>query len=245
MIRDEKEVLMRQAISPGTMIRASVLVQGMKLPVYLREDGYPFVAGTPGRAYTLAVENLTSARIEVVVSVDQRDVLTDKVASQGSGGMLLGAGVTQEWKGWRVSDTAVREFLFADPSVSVAAQATGDPSSTGVIGFMAWQEAVVMRPQSPMSTMDSYEYKAGGARPRGGLTTNSSSPSAAGASANSDLGTGIGDYLEDKVRYVSFTRAGSPDILTLGYASKEELIRRGIIRDPDPFPGGYERYVRP
>jgi hypothetical protein len=211
----------------NALIEVSVLMEGEEAELY-HHGGMAWLAGVAGAEYTLHAANLTAGRIEVAASVDQRDVLKDEAAHRQQAGVLIEAGSCYEWEGWRVDSATVRSFMFADPGKSVAAQATGNPSKTGVIGFAAWQE----KPPPAL--------RAG----RGGMHVNAVSPlamAAAGSppvrSMNSDLGTGAGDYRDSRVRYVSFTRTGEPDIISLRYASREELTRRGIIRDLDPFPG--------
>jgi hypothetical protein len=229
--------------SPGGMIEVSVVVGARPLALHRRPDGLAFAAGAPGRAYALHVRNLTSSRIEAIVTVDGRHVLKDEPGDpHACRGIVLHAYCTYEFQGWRVSDEETREFLFGEPAAAAAAQATGSTSNVGVIGFAAWRErqtsyrldSGILRGSAPVA------YASAGFETRSMNTAETRSGS---------LGTGIGASQDDRVGRTDFTRDGSePDILVVGYDTEAELIRRGIIgpADPDPFPGartGYEKYA--
>lgn len=230
------------AQSPNGTIDVAVLISGTPQPLYRRSDGKIFVAGVPGCAYTLRVHNLTAGGIEVLGSVDQRDITEDRPADiHATGGYLLAAYETQEFPGWRVSDRETRDFVFTFPSASVAAQATGSAEGVGVIGFAAYRE---YRRQPSYLSVRRVGAIAQAAAPAGGAMNviEDSAP------AERDLGTGIGQAREHRVRRVHFTREpGEPDLLEIGYATEASLRSQGILgpREPEAFPGrntGYEKY---
>ena len=227
--------------SPDGVIEVSVLMDGTAQPLYRRPvDGKVFVAGIPGRAYTLRVRNRGDRRIEVISTVDGRHTLKDEPGDTAAcRGLVFDARSAGEFTGWRISDKETREFIFGSPAASVAAQATGSQANTGVIGFAVYRER------------DYYFYHAY-------ATQDSAWPVATASAAVFDsepvtmrggsLGTGIGERREDRVGSTSFTRAlGAPDILVIGYDTVDVLRERGILGppEPDPFPGagtGYEKY---
>ena len=236
--------------SPRSTVEVSVLIGGAAQPLYRRADGRLFVAGIPGSAYTLSVRNLTGGRIEVIASADGRNVLDDDAADvHASRGLIIGPYVTYVFRGWRVSDQQTREFLFGEPSSSVAAQATGSTANVGVLGFAAWRhrEAYV----SNVSWHGAPESSYGGLTTRGAAGVAAASAGGEGMMSAGSLGTGIGAYQEDRVGRTSFDRASDgPDTLVIGYDTEAELVRRGIVlaADPDPFPGhrtGYDKYATP
>jgi hypothetical protein len=159
--------------------------------------------------------------------------------------MVIDARQTYVFDGWRVSDDQTREIVFGTPESSVAAQSSeGDPSNVGVIGFIAWREAVSFAPAFDVAVASPGVY--GGQVTRGGaLTKGSGAPEAFGAGS---VGSGIGAYQESRVGRTRFNRTGDPDILVIGYDTEGELASRGILvpPDPDPFPGlrtGYDRFT--
>lgn len=214
------------APSPRGLFRAEVLIGGAPQPLYRRDDGRYFTAGVPGQEYTIRVANHAGGRIEVITSVDARHVLDDEPADYRRCRGLVASG-GYEFKGWRVSDTETRAFVFGDPDASVAAMATGSTANTGVIGLAVYRERRAAFP----AVMDCY-------------------PSAKGLTRSADLGTGMGAAQHDPVGCTEFTRDGTePDILAIGYATEARLREWGLIRpaDPDPFPAagqtGYARYA--
>jgi hypothetical protein len=228
--------------SPNGTIEASVVVAGTQLPFHCRNDGRPFAAGVPGSAYTVLVRNLTGVRAEVILTVDGRNTAKDEPGdARANSGLVIPAGYSHEFTGWRLDDTAVREFLFGDPSASVAAMATGSDAHTGVIGIAVHRERLARV---------SYGYT-----DPGYTRVAASSSILRGAPARGDskgmLGTGIGERVSSPVGRTEFTRDGNaPDILVIGYDTQESLRERGIISPPDPdaFPGqptGYEKYSAP
>jgi hypothetical protein len=240
----------KSAISPAGVLEVSVLAGGQPQDLYRRADGRMFAPGTPGTAYTLRVRNLLPVRTEVIVTVDGRHILEDEPGDPVScHGMVLRAHETYDFRGWRVSDSETREFLFGEPALSVAAQATGTAANTGVIGFAAWREDTPWK--------HAYEPILRGRGPGG-----QSVPVAAAASADyaeepgqhmnsGSLGTGIGASQADRVGRTTFRRAdGTLDTLVIGYDTYAELVRRGIAgpAEPQAFPGaetGYAKYASP
>jgi hypothetical protein len=256
--------------SPGRTIEVSIiagagLVSGVAQPLYRRpSDGAVFTAGTAGTVYQLQVKNLNPrGRVEVLAAVDGRNTLKDEPGdTHHNRGLVFGAGSTEYFTGWRLSDTETRQFVFAAPGRSVAAQATGSAAGAGVIGFAAFAEADApplmyysLNATTPGPFMGNIGAASGGTLTRGVSYTASAgaaqdvffSPSAV-ADAASQLGTGIGERQTDRVRSTSFIRAGGPDIIVIWYDTLAMLDAMGITGgEPAAFPGidatGYERYA--
>jgi hypothetical protein len=214
--------------TPAGTASAAILIKGTLQPVYI-QDGIPYAVAVLGMPWVLRVTNLTSARIEAVVSVDGRNVQEDEPGDPyGNAGLLIPARDYRDIEGWRTDDGHVRQFVFTDPAQAVAAQA-GTPQNTGVIGLAAWHERT-------------YEWR---------------SPAVAVASAGGDdvlyargmimntrAGTGIGATRLSPVTRVQFDRGGAPDLLTLFYDTERALREKGVIPGPQPWPGmtGYGKY---
>lgn len=224
--------------SPAGTITASVLAGGVALPLYRRADGRMFASAVPGSTYTLRVRNLASVRVEVIATVDGRHVLRDEPGdSRSCQGLVIPAYGTYDFRGWRINDDQSDDFVFGEPVMSVAAQATGSAENVGVIGFAAWRE--LLRASYPVAAAASASFDSDMTR---SMSNKGAGPQSFGASS---LGTGIGARKEDRVGHTSFTRAGEPDIVAIGYDTEAELARRGIIGPPDadPFPGAQTGYA--
>jgi hypothetical protein len=225
--------------APGGTFSAAVHIDGTDQPLYRRRtDGKVFVAGIIGERYTLHVTNLSAHRIEVVGSVDQRDTLTDSPADLGNRGMIVPAYGSTSFDGWRLNDSEVGAFVFGDPDRSVSAQATGDRSGVGVIGFAAFTEQRHVQPEYPV-------YR--GFTPHGAPATKGA-PVGFGAERGG-VGTGIGATVGSRVGRVGFVRSTGPaTILEIGYDTVDWLTEAGIIgpAEPSAFPktdafGAYQR----
>lgn len=234
--------------SSGGIFQAWVEMDGNRLAAH-PHDGQHYVGARPGASFALVVRNCTSRRLEVVTSVDGRNTLTDEAAGIDSSGMVIGAGSTCRFTGWRLNDDGTREFVFSDDiERSVVHQAGGDTGNAGVIGIAAWRE----QQDQPAAVASASPWPRGsrtdvywGTR---GMTVNSAAPAAGASAGPQDLSAGIGTYKADPVGRTTFTRTGTPDIVVIRYASEAALEAAGIIGArkmlPDPFPadGGYARY---
>jgi hypothetical protein len=225
--------------SPDSSFEASVLIDGHAQPLYRRPgDGKVFVEGEAGRVYTLRVRNLLRTRIEVINTVDGRNTLKDEPGSLASKGLVFAGLADAQFAGWRLNDSAVREFEFAEPFHSVVALTGGDLANVGVIGLAAYSEYLPAVYQERL-------------RP-GGQSVAAYAGTAVLDSAvtrGGSLGTGMGERREDRVGRTTFTRHGKADVLAIGYDSGAVLADMGILGppEPDPFPGegtGYERFAK-
>ncbi len=112
---------------------------GGMLPSFMSGDRN-FVVGEAGRRYSIVVQNRTSNRLEIVLSVDGLDVLDGREASFAKRGYLVDAGDDLEVDGFRQSTDTVAAFRFGSVSGSYAGQKHGDTRNVGVIGVAAFHE---------------------------------------------------------------------------------------------------------
>ncbi|MEJ8845550.1 hypothetical protein [Variovorax rhizosphaerae] len=238
---------------------------GETLPVYTAADGQRYVAGRPGARYGVTLRNLRSERILVVMSVDGINVLNGKTAGWDQDGYVLGAHASGQIAGWRKSDREVAAFEFTAPGDSYASR-TGRPLDLGVIGFAVFSERrpeprPMPRPPmvpSPMqkdsaaaseaaSTARAEAPASAASQPSGsGAANDAASPSALARRERAPLeeqklGTGHGQREESIVTHTRFVRASSTpvEVLAVRYDSRANLIRMGVIPQPD------DRIARP
>jgi len=118
---------------------------GRELPTY-RHRGATYIKGDVGDRYSVRVKNHTGARIEVVVTVDGRDVLTGDVGDyRAQRGYLVSPWQTVTIDGFRKSMSQVAAFRFTSPGDSYSAR-RGTPQNVGVIGVAVFAEKTYPRP---------------------------------------------------------------------------------------------------
>lgn len=99
-----------------------------------------YVAGEINTRYSIAVQNHSAARLEVVLSIDGLDVMDGKPASLGKRGYLIDPFGHLKVDGFRQSDNTVAAFRFSSVPQSYAQQKHGNPTNVGVIGIAAFEE---------------------------------------------------------------------------------------------------------
>jgi hypothetical protein len=103
--------------------------------------GRDYVVGEAGQRYVIVIQNNSSLRLEVVVSVDGLDVIDGKPAGFAKRGYLVDGGGTLEVDGFRQSEDAVAAFRFGSVRDSYAANnKKGDARNVGVIGVALFHE---------------------------------------------------------------------------------------------------------
>ncbi|MDD5308585.1 MAG: hypothetical protein PHU25_14795 [Deltaproteobacteria bacterium] len=215
------------------------------LPVY-DLDGRRYLLGEKGKPYEIWLANLTNQRLEAVVSVDGRDVITGRPADyRRDRGYILNPGERVPIEGWRRSldlDT-VAAFEFGGPDESYAAR-MGGAENVGVIGVAVFAEAepvpigVEEQRMAPAPAM----------------------PLASGGAATDDrakaeepgLGTKYGKDRGSTAEVVPFRRVDQErptEVLDVYYDDRGGLEKTGVIFDddsddngpcsngPNPFPG--------
>lgn len=122
----------------GSLSVALVDEAGRMLPG-LQAAGRALVVGEDGARYKIVVRNATTARFEVVASVDGLDVIDGKPADPGRRGYIVDPHDTLVIDGFRTSDANVAAFRFGRVADSYAARTSGD-RDVGVVGLAIFSE---------------------------------------------------------------------------------------------------------
>jgi hypothetical protein len=217
-------------LAHGNLVDLSVYdrTEARRLQVYWHE-GRAYVVGKPGNEYQVTVRNRLREDILTVVSVDGINVISGETANPSQTGYVLSPQRSYDILGWRKSLAETAAFYFTALPDSYAAR-TGRPDNVGVVGV-----AVFRRKQQPPPV--SIAPAPAPARREA---------SSVSEQADARLGTGHGRREQSVVRNVAFERASSTpaETIALYYDSYQNLLARGIVRDPvpvatlpRPFPG--------
>lgn len=122
----------------GSLSVALVDDAGRTLPG-LRAHGRTLILGQDGQRYRIVVRNATTARFEIVASVDGLDVIDGKPADPSRRGYIVDPHDTLVIDGFRTSDANVAAFRFGAVNDSYAAQTSGD-RNVGVVGLAIFAE---------------------------------------------------------------------------------------------------------
>lgn len=217
---------------------------GRMLPTF-QHRGRTYVLGAHGARYLLRIRNGSGERIEVVASVDGRDVVDGRPASTSKPGYVVEPWGEVTLDGFRLSTSAVAAFRFSGVDDSYAAR-MGDARDVGVIGVAVFPEAP-RRVVAPELDHGPYEDDA-----RGPADSEERRPSAAprpaapaargrdeGGSRSAEksgrpgLGTGFGEEHRSDVVEVAFERASPTPaaLLTVRYDDRRGLRALGIDVD--------------
>jgi hypothetical protein len=231
--------------------------RGDPLPVFY-VDGRHYLLGRIGTAYEIWIYNPGETRIEAVVSVDGRDVISGRRADYRSDrGYVVDPGEELRIPGFRTSLDEVAEFEFSRPGDSYASR-IGGGADVGVIGVAVFEEDV-SAPPPPMPIAAEERESAERRRPAAaGADAAPASSKAAPlemrdeASREPGLGTRWGREIRSDAEKVPFRRRDELDpaeVISLFYDDAEGLERRGVElpgddrgpletdHEPDPFPG--------
>ena len=118
--------------------RSLVDESGRMLPG-IEAAGRALIVGQDGARYKIVVRNATTARFEVVASVDGLDVIDGKSAAPGRRGYIVDPHGELVIDGFRTSDADVAAFRFGRVADSYAARTSGD-RNVGVIGLAVYSE---------------------------------------------------------------------------------------------------------
>lgn len=233
-----------------------IKVNGKPVKSYVH-DGKVWVEGRKGCKYTVQIQNNTFQRVLALTSIDGLSVLTGEPASDSDSGYIIRAFNSIEVKGFRTSDIEVSQFEFSDKEESYAVKSpTGEKSAQncGVIGVRLYGEVVKQplprpkfRPLVPPQIWQrphwdnehDFTPKYPDYNPYR-VTCSTSSP--ADATANNfiaevktrslgfcDVGTKFAESTRDEVKYVDFERGEFLEEFLIYYASRESLIKMGVI----------------
>ncbi|HSN89662.1 MAG TPA: hypothetical protein VLS93_00405 [Anaeromyxobacteraceae bacterium] len=221
---------------------------GRVLPTFAHR-GRTYVLGVPGQRYLLRIRNGSARRIEVVASVDGRDVVDGRPAAFEKPGYLVDPFGETAIDGYRLSGEAVAAFRFGSVRDSYAAR-MGDARDVGVVGVAIFPERVpAWRPPPygyPPGPYDREERAGDGGAgapaapaPEAGKSSSAAESGPGRAEARSldrsrpGLGTEFGERHESHVEEVPFERAsGHPAaVLTLRYDDRPGLLAAGVDLD--------------
>lgn len=208
--------------------------------------GRAYVLGTLGQRYLVRVTNRSAQRIEVVASVDGRDVLDGQPAAWSKRGYIVDPYGSLIIDGFRLSQEAVAAFRFSSVPRSYAAQ-MGSPRDVGAIGVAVFTERPYFRPPPvrrdrnvpvPQTDRDFGDHSPGMI---GGQVSENEAPPPDDAQQGSvakksmpaerrGLGTEFAEEHSSYVQRVQFERASSTpaSLLTVRYDDRAGLIALGI-----------------
>ncbi len=230
------------------------------------QRGQTYAMGRMGQRYNVRVINHSARRVEAVVSVDGRDVISGRPGDyQHQRGYLVPAYDSLLIEGFRTSEATIAAFRFTSPGDSYSSR-MGTPENVGIIGAAFYPE---VQRRIPQRVAPEYEYKGGrGDTPRrrskSSLGSSGPAPSAPSASMeaeagsaadssgrgsvgayrhyeddSSNIGTQYGEERYSRSVEVSFTRANPKrpsHVLTLRYDDERGLMARGIVTRPRQRP---------
>jgi hypothetical protein len=122
----------------GELAVALVDDAGRTLPG-LQANGRTLIVGADGQRYKIIVRNATTARFEIVTSVDGLDVIDGKPADPNRRGYIVDPHDVLVIDGFRTSDSNVAAFRFGRVADSYAARTSGD-RNVGVVGLAIYSE---------------------------------------------------------------------------------------------------------
>ncbi|MDD5308797.1 MAG: hypothetical protein PHU25_15895 [Deltaproteobacteria bacterium] len=235
-------------VSPGGEFSFRLESDGRTLPTY-DHGGYTYVEGIRGARYAIRVFNHTGERVEAVLTVDGRDVVSGRRGNfRTQRGYIIDPYGSVLIDGFRTSLRGVAAFRFTDVPDSYAAR-MGDATDVGLVGVAVFKERTY-RPRPPI-VYDRDDRRLGGDLGTGyGRAPAKSAPSGESRAADApgpccpeaesqgNIGTGWGEETWSPASEVPFARRGSyPDaLLAVQYDDYEGLVARGVLPRPWPAP---------
>lgn len=237
-VADARSVTAHHPRTPVAAPAVSVMVESAEGGSFasVQHRGATFVAGEIGERYVVRLVNDSADRLEVVVTVDGRDVLSGKVGDfKRDRGYVVEPFGEVVVDGFRRSLDHVAAFRFSSlrDAYAVRRGTSSRSRSIGVIGVAVFRERV--RPHStwrgsPLRSADE-------ALPTTKSSPTSKAPQRSGSAkdrSHEKLGTEFGETVDSAVVEVPFvrSRATTPDELhRVQYDSAERLIARGVPID--------------
>ena len=112
------------------------------------QGGAVFIAGREGERYNIRVTNNSPSRVEAVVTVDGRDVITGQLGDyKRQRGYVIGPRSSVLIEGFRQSYDHVAAFRFSSVQASYSGR-QGTPQHVGVIGVAVFSEKPPKRPRA-------------------------------------------------------------------------------------------------
>jgi hypothetical protein len=134
---------------------------GRVLPTF-EHRGRSYVLGALGQRYLLRVRNASARRVEVVASVDGRDVVDGRRAGFEKRGYVVAPYGEVTIDGYRLSQASVAAFRFSSVPRSYAAR-KGDARDVGVVGVAVFPERWPVYAPPPYPVPPPYPYPYPGA----------------------------------------------------------------------------------
>jgi hypothetical protein len=140
--RRNKQAFAAAPVAPAAQPLVSLSLEhpgGIPMPSFLHL-GSLYFAGQQGERYDLRLTNHTGERVEVVITVDGRDVISGELGNyKKQRGYVLGPWESMPITGYRQSNDQVAAFRFSDLSGSYTAL-RGSPEHAGVVGVAVFTE---------------------------------------------------------------------------------------------------------
>jgi hypothetical protein len=193
---------------------------GHQLPTF-HKSGQTYVLGGLGDRYNLRVRNHSGRRVEAVITVDGRDVVSGSVGDYSNQrGYLIDAYGEVVVEGFRQNFQEVAAFRFSNPGDSYSSR-MGTPQNVGVVGVAIFPERPRPRPASkpiartapryePRHDYD-YSYEGGSRRMKSEGRSSPAAESAAAPPSPSDDLMGNGSGSASSAPKASRSRGASAD----------------------------------
>ena len=233
---------------------------GISLPAHAFGDAR-FIEATEGRAYAVRLTNHHHQRVEAVVTVDGRDVVSGELGDyRKQRGYVIPAGQSVVIEGFRQSLDAVAAFRFSSVYSSYSAR-RGTPEHVGVIGVAVFEERAPRPKKHRPIAVTPYPYYDADTGTYVESAPFPDAPTAADAERAGEgdafapapvpanrVGTAYGESRTSFVTQTKFKRKRKrrPNaLLTFHYDSHEGLRERGIL--PSYYPSHHPTtpYVEP
>lgn len=201
----------------------SVVVDGSDARV-CEHEGTTYVEAVRGRPYVLRLENPTSHRVAVALSVDGLNTIdAQHTDSWSARKWIIEPYGSIEIPGWQVSGKSARRFVFTGEPNSYGAS-LGETANLGVIEAVFYRERQrpVTRYQQPEETM---------AAPAPQRMEAAGRASAEAPALSDDYAaTGMGDRTGHRVRQVEIELERTPaSAVRLRYEFRPQLVKLGVI----------------
>jgi hypothetical protein len=207
---------------------------GAVLPAFVNWKG-TYVLGALGKRYALRLRNATGQRVEMVASVDGRDVLDGRPSDWGKRGYIVNPYDEVIIDGFRLNNDSVAAFRFSSVGRSYAAK-MGDARDVGVIGVAVFPERPQPRVYAPPrmeadramnDAMGESRSESAPAAPSAGLLKSLQGT----AGARRGLGTEFGEQRESHVLETEFARASATPavMLSVRYDDCAGLVALGVV----------------
>jgi hypothetical protein len=134
-------------------LAVSLVDEGGHILPGIQASGRALIVGEDGQRYKILVRNGTTARFEIVASVDGLDVIDGKPADPNRRGYIVDPHDTLVIDGFRTSDANVAAFRFGRVSDSYAARTSGD-RDVGVVGVAIFSERGAVWSRAELQTRD-------------------------------------------------------------------------------------------